>query len=157
MFDTWDGVWTYDLLRDLCGGVTRRQGAFKARKYLRERGRFVYAGPVAVERVGVTNWKIGGTTFGGTDDAVAYLNSLYAVPLYDDGREWKVRRPDPDENPANCPDCKGTGEADCPDCDGTGDCVCHCGHSHDCHECDGSGKVRCDGCEVGATAKEAAR
>lgn len=146
MSEPWDGIWTADLLRDLCGGVTRAAGAFKARTYHRSRGAFWANGTVTIERKDRVHYRVGGDDFRRIDAVVDRLNAMYAVPLFEDGREWKVRRPDPAELARNCPDCKGTGKAECGYCDGDGLCECHCGHEHECHECDGVGHVECEAC-----------
>jgi len=150
MADVWDGVWTPELVRDLCGGVTRSEGKFSARKYRPERRgdslAFVYAGPLTVERKDRFAYRVGGWC--DDEEAAERLNAAFAVPLYDDGREWKVRRPDAAELAAKCPECGGVGTVSCGDCDGDGQCTCHCGHEHDCRGCDGAGRVACGACQT---------
>ena len=54
------------------------------------------------------------------------------MTVYDD---WVLRGPD---EPAECPDCDGTGEKDCHECGGKDpDCTT-------CPECDGMGVVPCE-------------
>ncbi len=146
MSDVWNGVWTPELLSDLCDGVTREAGSFKARRYRLERRALVFAGPLEVRRTERTTYIIAGDTYVFAEFAVDRLNELFAVPLNEDGSEWKVRRPDPQELAANCPECKGTREVECGECGGDGDCECSCGHEHDCHECGGDGVVACEAC-----------
>ena len=146
-FEPWDGIWTEDLLRDL----TRREGPFEVQRYtLKQDGRVrhfrPYGKPVTVEADANAGYLIGIQAHG-LADAVKELNRTFAVPLYVTGKEWKVRRPDPERLAAGCPECDGTGYVDCGSCDGTGDCECHCGHQHDCHECDGTGEVACSDCQ----------
>lgn len=139
---TWDGIWTFDLLRDLCGGVTRSGG--KVKVCLVGQTRRNYTAPeVTIERIDRT-YRIEGINneFSG-DFAVDELNRLGAVPVNDDGTMWKVRRPE--SRPGLCESCEGTGKMDCPECGGDGDVeCCECGHEKDCDHCWGSGEVECE-------------
>lgn len=132
MLVPWDGIWTYELLRDLCGGVTRNKGAIRASckdigpfKIVRNDRDYIIAG--ASERDG--------------EGAVRWLNRHHAVPLYDNGKAWKFCRPEPDDN---CPICSTTGQLDCDECNGSGSLECDLGHEHDCEACWGSGTVMCE-------------
>lgn len=144
MFEPWDGIWTYELLRDLCGGVTRGKGEFRATGISQGRKYFTTpsSSPIKVEREGGTSYRVNGGDWTGRDEAVTELTRLQAVPVNDDGKQWKIRREEllPE---GVCEVCEGDGEYECETCEGEGSQECSLGHDHDCEDCDATGVVKC--------------
>lgn len=99
----WDGVWTEELLRDLTGGVTRSEGKLvvrigyydeTVRRYRDALGnRYAISCTVEDEVDGVMT-PVNRVITCPPWDAVDELNQRRAVPVNDDGRPWKVQRPD---------------------------------------------------------------
>lgn len=155
----WDGIWTEELLRDLCGGVTRKEGSFKAvgqslnRKYLTN----PLSPPFKVERKDGRSYRVVGSGLDGDGDymkieeAVKRLARLQAVPVNEDGTVWKIK---PGELPPGvCPECEGAGEFECDECEGKGSRECDMGHNHDCDDCGAIGSIKCGDCGgTGSTA-----
>lgn len=137
--EPWDGVWTEELLRDLCGGVTRKTGEVKVSIVVGGWGRKPGREIITVKRTDKWDYSIRGSALVAVAAAVK-LNELGAVPVNDNGKMWKVKISDD-----ACPKCQGRKYQECPECDGRGETeCCECGQDIECDVCDGVGTTECD-------------
>lgn len=112
MQQPWNGVWTHELLRDLCGGITYAYGVDGIRSinvacqrcelFKSERSGIYYGvGTLEIRRFGKCNFGIKGLP--PLNDIVEYLTEwlteVHAIPINDDGSLWVVTdRPSADED-----------------------------------------------------------